>query len=101
MSAKTLTVNANGKSEMAAICALGFTWTNTDVASKAVSLGKSGNVLERYKVKKDAENVGISLPIERSYDEDAVSSFISKAAETTDVKPVSCTLRWERTAVCR
>ena len=92
MSAKTLTVNANGKSEMAAICALGFTWTNTDVASKAVSLGKSGNVLERYKVKKDAENVGISLPIERSYDEDAVSSFISKAAETTDVKPVSCTL---------
>lgn len=92
MAASTLTVDANGKTDTAPVSDLGFSWTNTDVADKAAKLGKCGNLLARYKFAKDAENEGYGLPIERSYDENAVQNFISRAASAVDVKAVECGL---------
>ena len=34
----------------------GLSWKNTDVVEEALGLGKSGNIIKRYKDKKDLEN---------------------------------------------
>ena len=37
---------------------LGFHWTNTHVAEEALELGQSGNIIERYKIRKDTAEEG-------------------------------------------
>jgi vancomycin resistance protein YoaR len=60
---------------------LGFQWTNTDVAEKAMKLGRSGNILERYKIRKDIAEEGRTLLLEKSYDSDTVRYFIEEIAD--------------------
>lgn len=68
---------------------LGFQWTNTDVAEEAMKLGRSGNILERYKMRKDIAEEGRTLLLEKSYDSDIVTYFIEEIADEVYTSPVS------------
>ena len=43
---------------------LGLSWSNQSILEEAVNLGKSGNVIKRYKVKKDIANSQVSYEME-------------------------------------
>ena len=45
----------------------GLEWANTELVSEALAVGKSGNVIERYKVMKDLEHENLVYPIELSF----------------------------------
>lgn len=55
----------NGKKEHTlSMSELGLTYTNRQVVEDAYNLGKTGNVIRRYKDKMDLENQGVDLPLE-------------------------------------
>lgn len=76
MEESMLTVEAGGQEFTIPVKDLGFTWDNPDVAKDAARLGVSGNLISRYKVKKDIETGGHRLSIDRSYDAQSIRSFI-------------------------
>ena len=88
MQNSVLTATADEQEMFIAVTDLGFAWTNQNVVDKALGLGCRGNILERYKVKKDLAVNGIELPIEREFSSEAMHSFISQCAATANRAPV-------------
>ena len=97
MEESVLTVEAGGQEFTIPVKDLGFTWDNPDVAKDAARLGVSGNLISRYKVKKDIETGGHRLSIDRSYDAQSIRSFISDIGKSVYVAPVSCKLSFNGT----
>lgn len=68
---------------------LGITWSNTNVVDEALHLGKTGNLIRRYKDKKDLENSGKELALKYEVDEAAVSSILEENAATLNTSVVN------------
>ncbi|MBQ0058723.1 MAG: VanW family protein [Lachnospiraceae bacterium] len=83
--AQTITISANNQTNSIAAGDLGFHWTNPDSIEGAPSIGKSGNLIERYKVYKDCLHEGHVYPMQFDVDEDAVRSFVAQTAVIVDV----------------
>ena len=83
---KRLTVTANGQQREIRIGDLGFVWANPEAMRQAQTLGKSGNIIERYKFYKDASIGTYTIPMTYSVVEDAVRSFAAQTAEQVNVE---------------
>lgn len=59
---------------------LGLTWDNQDVIDEISVLGTTGNILKRYKEKKDLQNQNIHFEIEYSVDEAAEKTFVESCS---------------------
>lgn len=57
---------------------LGITWNNQDVVDEALGLGKSGNLIKRYKALKDLEFDNKVYDITYTSDEEAVESVVTE-----------------------
>ena len=90
---KTLTVLANGQSRQIRVGDLGYVWANPDAMSQAQYLGKSGNIIERYKFYKDASIGTYTIPMTFSVVEDALWSFAAQTAEQVNVSVSEPSLR--------
>ena len=90
---QSLTVSANGKTAAAKLSDLGYAWTNTDVLDSAPELGKCGNVIARYKFKKDIEQAPYALSLELGLSDDAIRTFLQSFEATANVKAVEPTLQ--------
>lgn len=77
------------------VCAedIGLTWTNADVVTQALAIGKSGNVVERYKVLKDLEHENVVLPLTFAVDKQAIENIIREECEEFNVQAVDATLK--------
>ncbi len=71
---------------------LGGCWSNTEIVAEAVSAGKSGNVVERYKTLKDLERTSKVYEVEISFDQTAVQEFIEQNCTTYDQAAVNYSL---------
>lgn len=78
MKKETVTVNIGDHQEMLPVSEIGFTWVNTDAPKKALSYGKSGNILERYKIVHDLETSPYVIELQRSVDTAAIEEFLSE-----------------------
>lgn len=65
----------------------GLSWKNTDVVDEALGLGKSGNIVKRYKDKKDLENESKKYVMEYSTDKEAIRKVIQAKAEVFNREP--------------
>ena len=90
---KYLTVLANGQSRQIRVGDLGFVWANPEAMRQAQYLGKSGNIIERYKFYKDAAIGSYTIPMTYSVVEDAVWSFAAQTAEQVNVSVSEPSLR--------
>ncbi len=79
------------------ICAedIGLTWINADVVTQAVETGKTGNIVQRYKVLKDLEHENLVLPLEFTVDTQAVQNIIAEECAAYNVEAVDATLKRE------
>ncbi len=55
---------------------MGYTCTNLDIVNSLTGIGKSGNIVERYKQQKDLENNTVDYPLEFSVDKKRVRAFV-------------------------
>lgn len=70
----------------------GLSWKNTDVVDEAMALGKSGNIIKRYKDAKDLENQTKVYDLAYEADESAVASFVSRIAQQYNQEATEGTL---------
>lgn len=59
---------------------LGLTWENQEVIQEISRIGTTGNIIRRYKEKKDLQNQNVHYEIEYSVDEAAERSFVESCS---------------------
>ena len=93
---RQLTLNAmNNNTVVVSMNDLGITWVNTDVAQDAVKVAKAGNLVARYKTKKDLEYENLILPMEYEVEKDDVLKMISDKCLKYNVDAKDATLTRE------
>ena len=71
---------------------IGICWENEDVLEQAMSLGKQGNVVQRYKAMTDLQRNGQYYPLELGIDRAAVSSILTEQCAVYDQEAISASL---------
>ena len=82
----TLTAGEHSTQVKASDLALEF--TDMNVVSEAMDIGKRGNLIKRYKDKKDLENGSVIIDMALNVDHDTVSELLSEKADELDKKAV-------------
>lgn len=73
---KQFTFTVDDKSVTATAGELGVTWSNRLLVKDAVNVGRTGNLIERYKSKKDLEHENLVYDIAYTADEAKIKSFL-------------------------
>lgn len=93
---KRITLSLLGSDEIkieATVADTGFCWANEDVIDDGAGIGKSGNVLRRYKTKKDTEHATQSFGIEFAVDEAKIRQCIEANLAALQVPAVDATVQ--------
>lgn len=93
---KKLTLNAmNNNTVVISMNDLEISWVNTEIVQDAVKVAKGGNLVARYKVKKDLEHENLVLPMEYEVEKDAALKIISDKCKKYNVSAKDATLTRE------
>ncbi len=71
---------------------IGLAWGNPDSVDEAVSYGNIGNVVKRYKDRKDIAGKGVALPLKYSYSDSAIRQFVEEQCVVFNHDAVDATL---------
>lgn len=74
---------------------LGLRWGNPDLVKEAMSFGVSGNIIERYKAKKDLLQSNQRLEVKLSVNEGNIRNIIEEQCSIYDQEPVEASLSRE------
>ncbi len=90
---KTLTLRAGKNSVDVSLSEIGVSWGNPEIAEEAAALGKSGNLIVRYKAMKDLENEDKVYELAYKVDSGKISQMLEANAQTlnTEAKDGSLT----------
>lgn len=92
---ETLTLEIFDEQVEVTLGELGLRCTNTDVVEEAARLGKTGNVIKRYKDRKDLEHENKVYELMWSIDSGAVQNFVSTECVKFDSEAKDATLKRE------
>ncbi|MCI8566272.1 MAG: vanomycin resistance protein VanB [Lachnospiraceae bacterium] len=90
-----LYLSFNGTETQKGFDELGITWDNPDVVAEAVTCGKSGNILERYKELTQLSKEKKEYPIEYSLNESLLEAYLQEEAEARQTEAVDATIKRE------
>ncbi len=96
LQAKKITLALEGSSEKrieASMAEVGLSWANPDVFDKIDQMGKSGNVIRRYKVKKDLAYTETSLDLEIAVDDAKIRAWIESNLEALESPAVDAVVQ--------
>lgn len=71
---------------------LGYTYDLKDSIDQALALGKSGNLIKRYKDMKDIEQGSIIYPLTFTYDENKIKDIVATEVSTYNIAPTNATV---------
>ena len=72
---------------------LGMKWTNQEIVQEAANVGKVGNIIERYKIKKDLERENYVLNTAYSLDRKLINDFIDTECVVFNQEAVDLSLQ--------
>ena len=74
---------------------IGLYWSNPEILQEAVSIGKKGNIVERYKIKKDLQFENRRLPLLLDVDRELVQHVLSDQCAVYNIEAQNATLSRE------
>ena len=86
-------IDVNGTEVKTNLSDLGYKWTNKSVIEEAVGVGKSGNVIKRYKDGLDLKNKGIELKLEFGIEEKNMKDNLKKICDSYNVEAKNASLK--------
>lgn len=92
---KTITFVIDSNEVVVSASDLGMEWKNQDVVEDAVNLGKTGNIIQRYKALKDLERENKIYPIEISFDQNKIEAVINEKCLAFNVEPIDASIKRE------
>ena len=72
---------------------LGYSTATDDAVDEALKLGKSGNLIKRYKDLKDIEHGGVTIELEFTYDSEKIQNLVAKEVSSYNIAPVNATVK--------
>ena len=81
LNSETITLQAGKNTVQVPVSQMGISWGNPDIVTEAVSLGKSGNLITRYKAMKDLENEDKKYELAFQVDTQMVEKVLENNAE--------------------
>ncbi len=89
---QTITIQAGKNTAQIPVSQLGVSWLNPEIVTEAAGLGKSGNLITRYKAMKDLENTDKVYDIAYEVDSQKVEQVLKANAEQLNTEAVDATL---------
>ncbi|BBF44791.1 vancomycin B-type resistance protein VanW [Lachnospiraceae bacterium KM106-2] len=89
---KTLTVDVDGNKVEATFKELGFGVADNDYAEKALEVGKTGNLIKRYKELKDIEKKNLVYNLEFTFDKKLVEEFVNTKCGKYNIEAQNATM---------
>lgn len=89
---KEFTLAAGDKQLTFAASEMGLSVTNEDIINEAMSVGKTGSLLKRYKDLADLDNGDLVLELDISVDTETVTTLLNNNIEKIDTKAVNNSL---------
>lgn len=80
-----ITVKTDNGTITTTLAELGYKMKKNDFIKHGMNIGKTGNVIKKYKELKDVSNGGIKFETEFEYDEDALKAFVNDKCTQYDV----------------
>lgn len=74
---------------------LGARWTNQEVLEEAISLGKDGNIVQRYKAIEDLKHGNKVYPLELEFDKEMIRNILEEQCTEYDISAVNPKLKRE------
>jgi len=92
---KTITLTVGDKKAYSTAGELGVYWKNQEVIDEAIGLGKSGNIVKRYKDNKDLENDTKTFELKYAADKAAIKTCLDKESENLNSEAQDGSLKRE------
>ena len=93
MSSANITLNSIGGNSVSVTAQeLGLAWDDTNLVADALYVGRSGNIVERYKERKDLEHDRKVYPINVEFDRAAVEAIVNEQGDRYNVEAKNATL---------
>lgn len=83
------TLTVDDKSVVATAADFGVTWSNRMLVKDALDVGKTGNLIERYKSRKDLEHENLVFDLAYTADGDKIKSFLKSNTEDMNQEAVN------------
>lgn len=91
----SITLKVDDTKESVTAEEFGLAWENTEVVDEAVALGKSGNIVKRYKDNKDLEHDNKKYEMEYSTDKDKIRKVVKSKAESFNREAINASITTE------
>lgn len=88
----TLVLKAGEKTVKSTLAELGFSCEKNNFVEEAYNLGKTGNIISRYKTMKDIEKEQKVFELEFSLDEEKLKKFVEKSAKKYNHEAVNASM---------
>ena len=93
MSEANITLNSIGGNSVSVTAQeLGLAWDDTNLVADALYVGRSGNIVERYKERKDLEHDRKVYPINVEFDRATVEAIVNEQGDRYNVEAKNATL---------
>lgn len=93
MSEANITLNSIGGNSVSVTAQeLGLTWDDTNMVADALYVGRSGNIVERYKERKDLEHDRKVYPINVEFDRATIEAIVNEQGDRYNVEAKNATL---------
>ena len=93
MSEANITLNSIGGNSVSVTAQeLGMAWNDTNLVADALYVGRSGNIVERYKERKDLEHDRKVYPINVEFDRATVEAIVNEQGDRYNVEAKNATL---------
>ncbi len=89
---QSITLKAGENTVNAPISELGVSWKNREIVQEAAELGKSGNLIVRYKAMKDLENEDKQYELSYEADSGKLTAFLESHASELETEAVDAGL---------
>ncbi len=93
MSGAKITLNSIGDNKVEVTAQqLGLDWRDTNMVADALYVGRGGNMVARYKQRKDLEHEKIVYPLKLEFDKDTVTEIVTDQGKQYDIVAKDATL---------
>lgn len=95
LQSEIVTLQAGKNTVQVPVAQMGLSWGNEEIVTEAVGLGKSGNLITRYKAMKDLENEDKVYELAFQVDKDKVETMLENNSEVLNTEAVNAGLTRE------
>lgn len=93
LKSRKITVNVDGNKVATKLEKIGYEVVANDYIDQAVNLGKSGNLIKRYKELQDVKHNKLVYDLEFTIDNTQTKEFIEKKCAKYEIEPVNATIK--------